>query len=46
MPAGSDNKHYALHKKIFPEVSTVVDKDIIIEKKTDKMKGGGAGLNG
>jgi hypothetical protein len=46
MPAGADNKSYTVYKNSVQEVSTVVDKDIIIEKKTNKMKGGGAELNG
>lgn len=46
MPVGADNKRYALYKNSVQEVSTVVDKDIIIKKKTNKMKGGGAEFNG
>lgn len=43
MPSGADNNGYALYKNSAQELSTVVDKNIIIIKK---MKGGGAEFNG
>jgi hypothetical protein len=46
MPAAADNKSCALHKISVQELSTVVDEDIIIEKKTNKLKGGDAVLIG
>lgn len=47
MPAAADNnKSFALYKISVQELSTVVDKDIIIEKKTNKLKGGDAVLIG
>jgi hypothetical protein len=45
MPSGADNNSYALYKNSAQELSTVVDKNIIIIK-TNKMKGGGAEFNG
>ena len=44
MPLSDDNKSHILLKNSVQEVSTVVDKNIIIAKRL--MKGGGAELNG
>ena len=45
MSVGADNNGYALYKNSAQELSTVVDKNIIIAKQTDEMKGGGAEFN-
>jgi hypothetical protein len=44
MPLSDDNKSHILRKNPVQEVSTVVDKNIIIANR--RMKGGGAELNG
>jgi hypothetical protein len=46
MSVGADNKSRVLRKKSVQEVSTAVDKNIIIAKQMNEMKGGGAELNG
>jgi hypothetical protein len=44
MPLSDDNKSHILRKNSVQEVSTVVDKNMIIANR--RMKGGDAELNG